>query len=250
MRAMRILSWLSGILVICLGGAAFALSFDNLQRLALAQGITPGLTWLWPLCLDFVVVVASLTVLRASLMNERSILAWILLFAFTAASVLFNVVTFKDWLTGAVHGLPALVNFLAIELLTGQLKSGIKRSGAVQSLHEIERAIERQRAELNELERKADETERLNAERLETGQSTERRTVNRTPNADKSRTLDVLLDYLAAHPNASLAQAGAALGRSKSTVKLYADELLNAGRLRKNGKGWEVAALDTSPAAH
>jgi hypothetical protein len=37
-----------------------------------------------------------------------------------------------------------------------------------------------------------------------------------------------------------LAAAGQAIGRSKSTVGNYVSELAAAGRLKKNGHGWEV----------
>lgn len=57
---------------------------------------------------------------------------------------------------------------------------------------------------------------------------------------DKVDALDALLDFLAEQPDASLAAAGNAIGRSKSTVGNYVSELEGAGRLLKNGNGWEV----------
>ena len=56
----------------------------------------------------------------------------------------------------------------------------------------------------------------------------------------KAAVLDVLLDYLDGQPGASLAQAGRAIARSKSTVANYTGELIDTGRLVKNGQGWEV----------
>lgn len=63
--------------------------------------------------------------------------------------------------------------------------------------------------------------------------------VNGSRQQDKVAALDALLDFLAEQPDASLAAAGQAIGRSKSTVGNYVSELEAAGRLKKNGNGWE-----------
>ncbi len=236
MNANKVISFLTGILVTFLAGAAFVLSFDNLRTLALSNGVTPGLVALWPLGLDAMVVVSCLTVLRGSLSNERTLFAWALVFAFTAASIAFNVLTSATWLARSIHALPAVVVFLSLELLTGQLKSTIKRTVGARSLAEIERATERQRAELAELERKADALSNVQPVQPET----ERK--SRTPSVERSALLNEVLVYLAQNPNASFAQVGETFGKSKSTVKAYTDELTNAGRLRRNGEGWTVTA--------
>ena len=49
-----------------------------------------------------------------------------------------------------------------------------------------------------------------------------------------------LVDYLVNHPNASLAEAGQAIGRSKTTISVYLDELEATGCIERNGKGVEV----------
>jgi hypothetical protein len=60
----------------------------------------------------------------------------------------------------------------------------------------------------------------------------------------KQELLNVLLGYLGEHPNASLNEAGQAIGRSKASVSGYVNELTEAGRLFKNGHGWEVRTAD------
>lgn len=157
----RLISLLTAVLVVFVGGAAFALSFDNLRSLALSNGVTPGLVALWPCLLDAFVIACALSVLRGSLSSERTLFAWVLLFAFTGASVTFNVITFDSWLAGAIHGLPALVNFLSIELLTGQVKSSVKRRGASQSLAAMNDAVTRARQELTQLEARADAHDKI-----------------------------------------------------------------------------------------
>ena len=58
--------------------------------------------------------------------------------------------------------------------------------------------------------------------------------------AKKMQAMDALLAYLSTHPYASLAEAGKAIGRSKTAVGNYVDELTTSGKLRRNGNGWEV----------
>jgi hypothetical protein len=64
--------------------------------------------------------------------------------------------------------------------------------------------------------------------------------INAAKQQSKAAALETLLDFLAEQPDASLAAAGQAIGRSKSTVGNYVSELAAAGRLKKNGHGWEV----------
>ncbi len=58
--------------------------------------------------------------------------------------------------------------------------------------------------------------------------------------ANKTEAQDALLAYLMEYPDATLSEAGAAIGRSKSTIGVYVRELSESGRLHKNGHGWEV----------
>ncbi len=64
--------------------------------------------------------------------------------------------------------------------------------------------------------------------------------VNEQKKLDKVQAMDALETYLVANPDTSLAEAGQEIGRSKSTVGNYVTELETAGRLTKNGNGWEV----------
>jgi hypothetical protein len=64
--------------------------------------------------------------------------------------------------------------------------------------------------------------------------------LNAQRQAEKLANLDAVLDYLSQNPNASLADIGRYIGKRKSTAKNYTDELMTAGRLHKNGNGWEV----------
>lgn len=57
---------------------------------------------------------------------------------------------------------------------------------------------------------------------------------------DKQAALNALLNFYRSNPNASLNEAGDAIGRSKGTVSNYLNELEQAGLIHRNGSGVEV----------
>lgn len=57
--------------------------------------------------------------------------------------------------------------------------------------------------------------------------------------AKRARYLDAALDYLCTHPDASYSELGRHLDVSKSAAANYAGELVTAGKVKKNGAGWE-----------
>jgi len=57
----------------------------------------------------------------------------------------------------------------------------------------------------------------------------------------KAEALDVIVSHLDTHPAASLSEIGQLVDRARSTVGNYLSELETAGRIRKNGNGWEVS---------
>lgn len=63
---------------------------------------------------------------------------------------------------------------------------------------------------------------------------------NQGKNGKKEQNLDAVLMFLDGKPDASLAEIGRYIGRSKSTAENYVNELMDAGRLIKNGHGYEV----------
>ena len=64
--------------------------------------------------------------------------------------------------------------------------------------------------------------------------------VNAVRQAEKTANLHRVLEYLAGNPEASLNDIGGHVGKGKATAKNYTDELIQAGRLHKNGEGWKV----------
>lgn len=59
--------------------------------------------------------------------------------------------------------------------------------------------------------------------------------------AKRDARLDALLTFYADNPDAGPSDAGRAIGVSRQTVYTYNTELEAAGRLRRNGSGWEVS---------
>ena len=201
--------------------------------------------------LDAFMIAASLAVLRANLYAERSWYPWLLVGAFTLASITFNVVHAVDTLLPqAIAALPPAVVFLSFELLMNQTKLSVKRQSAVLSLSVLEQQAETKRQEIDTL---GNEVEALTVKRdllrTELSELQREKSVSDLGNLDRANAaravgkvaaLNALVGYLADHPSASLAHAGKAIGRSKTTVAGYLDELEAAGRIRRNGDSVRV----------
>ena len=151
-RTNTLISTLTGVLVFLLAAAAFLLSFDALKHLAATNGIPTGKSWIYPAIVDGAIIVFSLSVLQASLNRQHTLYPWILVGAFTVLSVILNIVHAPaSFLSRILAAIPPLALFLSFELLMGQIKGIVQRSGAVQSLQELFEAIRQKQAELDEL---------------------------------------------------------------------------------------------------
>ncbi|MCB8940395.1 MAG: MarR family transcriptional regulator [Ardenticatenaceae bacterium] len=56
----------------------------------------------------------------------------------------------------------------------------------------------------------------------------------------RAEAMQLLLIFVAEHPDASLSRIGRHINRSKTTVSNYVQELQEAGQLQRNGDGWQV----------
>ena len=61
----------------------------------------------------------------------------------------------------------------------------------------------------------------------------------------KDEAISLILQFLADNPDASLREIGRQIGRPKSTTGNYVNELLQSGKLDKNGHGW-IIKIDNS----
>lgn len=154
-----IIDGLTAVLVVLIAGAALGISFGNLFTLANTNGFGGLEANLWAFQVDGFILVATLAVLRASLLGGRGRYPWGLVYTATAVSVLFNLFHQAQfpWLAAAMRGLPPVTLFLAFHLLMGFVGEWVRRRVAVKSLEQLEQA--RDKAE-NELEDFRQMTER------------------------------------------------------------------------------------------
>jgi len=251
---------LTALLVAFLAGSAFVLSYDALYHLALANGITPGLAWLWPLTLDAVMIAASLAVLRNSLIAERTWYQWGLVGAFTLLSVTFNTVHAPgSWLARGIFALPPLVVFLAFELLVSQIKSAVRRGAVMQSIHDLADQVSLAKNDLAEVNRMTHDMtakrDTLRAE-IETLRREKRAAncpndtvldlANETRQAQKDARQNKIVGLVTGQAGLTYQELADKTGASLATVKRDVAELTEAGKLRRNGHGLEVAgSFDT-----
>ena len=128
---------IAGTILISLG--AFWLSFTALSDLAERAGIDPGQAWVWPLIVDGIIVVATISVVALSPFGRRATsYPWALLIAGAAVSVSGNAAhavvaadnALPRLLAAAISSVPPLV-LLAITHLTVALTGRTRHSGAV-----------------------------------------------------------------------------------------------------------------------
>jgi hypothetical protein len=269
MKAKKLISTTTAALVIFLALAAFVLSYDALRALAAVNGINHRLAYLWPLTLDGFIIVASLSVLRNSLLAERTLYAWLLIVGFSLASIGFNILHAPGNLTAqAIAAVPPLALLLSFELLMSQLKSEVRRRSAFDSLAELAAKAQNLAAEITgkqadfdvslaerdrELTTKGQkladlqgQIDRLNSQIRETkrGQFADKKPdsgqfipgdpaaldqANETRQARIEARRGQLVDILAADPDLTNADLADRLEVSLSTVK--ADKLALNGRL-------------------
>jgi DNA-binding NarL/FixJ family response regulator len=137
-RTVRLLSNITGALVALLAAGAFALSFTALKELASVNGVSLGLTWIWPLILDGAIIVFSMAVLRASLYGESARYPMTLVVCATIASVIFNLAHAPENTVARLMAcVPPLALFAAFELVVRQIRSEVERGSVIASLSEL-----------------------------------------------------------------------------------------------------------------
>jgi hypothetical protein len=162
------INYSTAFLVFLLAAGSFILSYSNLYETGLSLGLSPKLAWIWPLLVDFALIVFSLAVVRASLENEGTAWPWLLVGVYTAGTIGFHIYHAPANLAAQVVAIVAPVSlFLSFETLMGMLKSGVRRSGLVQSIAQITaelaklEGLYRERQDNLEAELKRVEGERL-----------------------------------------------------------------------------------------
>lgn len=183
-RNVAFLSWLSAIAVTLIALFSFAISYVAQRELAVAAGIHPWLTYVFPLVIDGFIIVASLSVLRNSLVGESSRYQWAMVGLFTVLSVAFNAAHAHNVLLQMTFfGLPItlvphvtmpVALFFGFEMLMRQVQNAIKRNGVIRSLadlrvqlDQVSTEVDTRQAQLQQLSQQAVQLEREIAEKAE-----------------------------------------------------------------------------------
>ena len=131
----KLIAWLTSVLVLIVALMAFALSYHALQGVALSNGIPLLLSYIWPLLIDFALVVFSLCVVTAHLHGESTWRQWILVGLATILTCTYNYLHAPaNLIAQSVAVVPPVMLFLSFELLAMQLKNSIQRVRKVQDL--------------------------------------------------------------------------------------------------------------------
>ncbi len=150
----RVTDYLSIFLVFLLAMISFFLSYNALYGVAVSNGLPGKLAYLWPLLVDFSLIVFSIAVLRASLLRERTLWPWLMVGLFSLTTIVFNILHAPANLTAQVVAIVAPVSlFLSFETLMSMLKSGVRKNGVVQSIAQIEAEMKEKAGELDRLKR-------------------------------------------------------------------------------------------------
>ncbi|GIK37969.1 MAG: hypothetical protein BroJett011_18020 [Chloroflexota bacterium] len=258
----------AGVLFVTLAG--IVLSYQALLDLATRAGsIHPGLTWLWPLTLDALAVVASLNVLWAEIRKERDGYAWNLVIAFTLLSVIFNAVhaglanllalhpLAPAVVAGVVGVLPPIAAAFALHLLVRLLRRVLERISVItglttlheqlsQAAAELMRVKTKTAATLSELERQtADLTAKRDA--LQAELANLRREKRReglldpdAPAQPSEAIIERARQILAQRSAISGSELGRLLGRSESLGRRLKQQLAPMSATNNNGHHTKV----------
>lgn len=264
-RLDRITNWLMmGIVII-----PFIISAGALTGLARDNGISYPL--LYPFMVDGGLVIFKALALQESLQGRRDWYTWAMAIVLTVTSVILNVLhvpaTIETlFLARFMAGMPPVVILLAFIAVSRRIEAKTKEETAVFALSHLQTQIRQKETELAKLQETIQQTLAAPVEppcqpapkiahppehtaaffaplaRLPPNPSPELCTQDGEP-GPKQVMKDHLLRYVTSSPHATMDEIAQEIGRSKSAVKLYVRELTQAGRLHKNGNGWEVHSL-------
>jgi len=175
----------TAVLVLVIAICAFCLSFYNLQLQATEAGINPWLSWMWPVCLDCLLIAGSLMVLRSSLRGDSAYVGWSVLLVFTGISTGFNVIhSPADIISRLAHAVPPVSLCVSIELLMLCIKSDLQQpapSTPVESMQQKQHVTKPSRSSIPGL----------------------------------------ILEHYAKYPDTSITEAAAVLGLHRSTISRH-----------------------------
>jgi len=184
MKASKAILYSTSAFLIVIWTSSFMISYTTLVSVATSGGLGYPWAYLWPLCLDSFMTIASLDVIRRELNNETTIPAWFVVVSITIVSTVFNVTQAQTTaLSWAVHALSPIVCCISFEIFMGVLRSHFRKQ------------------------------DNAPVEIPTTGSNPK---VTKT---DKRNVCDVIAEYYRIHPDSGYAEAGKALGISRQVVR-------------------------------
>lgn len=115
------------------------LSFDGLQKVALASQVPPHLAFLFPIAVDTTILMGSLAVLLYELFGVKARFGWFTVLFGTLLSITGNVISVKDagLIAQVLHGIIPVLLCLSLESLLRILRFNIKRTRTIRE-HEMD----------------------------------------------------------------------------------------------------------------
>lgn len=125
------------MLVVAVSSAV--LSFDGLQKLALASQVPEHLAFLFPIAVDMTILMGSLAVLLYEMFGLKARFGWFTVLFGTGLSVTGNVISVTDsgLIAQVLHGIIPILLCISLESLLRILRFNIRRGqDGVASIHE------------------------------------------------------------------------------------------------------------------
>lgn len=139
----QLISTITAVLVGIVALFGFILSYSSLQHMAATNGVNGWLSYLWPLLLDFSMIVFSLAILRANLRQEPALYAWLLTITFASLATIANILDVTTLginpviVSASVKAIAPIALVLSFELLMSMVKAEVKRAGVTASIKDL-----------------------------------------------------------------------------------------------------------------
>jgi uncharacterized protein YerC len=139
----KIISITTAGLVLSIALGSFVLSYNALREVALTNGVSSNLSYIWPLLIDASLIVFSLATVNAYLQIESVWKQWTLVGIYTIATTTFNVLHAPQNIQAQIVAAIAPASlFFSFELLMSQLKNSVSRQGIIDSITQLAQKLE------------------------------------------------------------------------------------------------------------
>lgn len=118
------------IVLLVVGVSSAILSYAGLRHLAIMAGIADSLSFLFPIVVDGMILLGSLSVLRAALARMSTWFGWMLTILGTVTSIAGNILSVEnaDLVSQVIHSVPPVFLCLSLETFIQLLRHRIKNT--------------------------------------------------------------------------------------------------------------------------